>query len=217
VPSLQKAAGSVLVVDDDAELRRCLVRLLERSGYQTTEAGDGEEALERAEEETPALVIVEICLPGISGYQVCHELRQRFGPGLPIIFVSAARTESCDRTAALLVGGDDHLAKPLSPDELLIRVRRLIERSTPLNPVISRRLTPREQEVLRLLAEGLSAREAATHLVIAEKTVRTHIDHILGKLGVHSRAQAVALAYRRNLLADDAALSPPRIRLNARG
>jgi DNA-binding NarL/FixJ family response regulator len=195
-----RARGSILVVDDDDEFRGYLVRLLESSGYGATQAASGEEALEAAQEEAPALAILDICLPGVSGYQVCHELRQRFGAGLPIIFVSAGRTESCDRAAALLVGGDDYLAKPISPDEFLIRVSRMIQRSTPFNPAVSGRLTAREQQVLRLITEGLAPRQIALHLVISEKTVRTHIDHIFSKLGVHSCAQAVALAYRRNLL-----------------
>jgi DNA-binding NarL/FixJ family response regulator len=103
----------------------------------------------------------------------------------------------------LLVGGDDYLTKPVSPDELRIRVDRLIRNSAPLNPKVNGRLTTREQEVLRMLAEGMRAREIAGRLFIAEKTVNTHIDHIFSKLGVHSRAQAVALAYRQNLIRSD--------------
>jgi DNA-binding NarL/FixJ family response regulator len=200
MPTTSRPCGSVFVVDDDDEFRGSLVRVLERGGYVTRQWDSGEEALEAVEEDVPALVILDICLPGISGYQVCHDLRRRFGDGLPIVFVSASRTDSCDRAAALLVGGDDYLAKPISPDELLIRVGRMIRRSAPLNPAVSGRLTPREQDVLRLVAEGLGPREIATRLVITDKTVSTHIDHVFSKLGVHSRAQAVALAYQRNLL-----------------
>jgi DNA-binding NarL/FixJ family response regulator len=195
----QRTRSTVLVVEDDEVVRRSLVTALERAGYSTKDASNGERALELALEETPALVVLDVCLPGISGYEVCHDLRRSFGPGLPIIFVSAVRTESYDRVAGLLVGGDDYLTKPVSPDELRIRVDRLVERSTPLNPQVSAHLTAREQEVLRLLAEGFGAREIAGRLSIAEKTVNTHIDHIFRKLGVHSRAQAVALAYRREL------------------
>jgi DNA-binding NarL/FixJ family response regulator len=192
--------GPVLVVDDDSEFRASLAAVLERGGYAPRQAASGEEALEAAQEEPPALVVLDVCLPGISGYQVCHELRGRFGDGLPIIFISAVRTESWDRVAALLLGGDDYLAKPVCPDELLIRVSRMIRRSTPLNPAVSARLTAREQDVLRLMTDGLGPRDIAERLLITEKTVGTHIDHIFNKLGVHSRAQAVALAFRRDLL-----------------
>ena len=196
----QTLCGMVLVVDDDADVRSALVGPLDRAGYRTKEASSGEEAIELALGETPALVVLDVCLPGISGYQVCHDLRKLFGTGLPIVFVSAARTESYDRVAGLLVGGDDYLTKPISPDELRIRVDRLVRNSFPLNPAASGRLTAREQDVLRLLAEGVRARDIAARLFIAEKTVNTHIDHIFSKLGVHSRAEAVALAYRQNLI-----------------
>jgi DNA-binding NarL/FixJ family response regulator len=192
--------GSILVVDDDDEVREGLAATLDGAGYATKEASTGEEALEFALQETPALVVLDICLPGMSGYQVCHDLRRLFGASLPIIFVSAARTESYDRVAGLLVGADDYLTKPVAPDELRIRIDRLIRHSAPLNPGVTAQLTPREQEVLRLLADGLRASEIAEQLVIAEKTVSTHIDHIFTKLGVHSRAQAVGLAYRQDLI-----------------
>jgi DNA-binding NarL/FixJ family response regulator len=182
-------------------MRAFLVDTLERTGYATKEAATGEEALEAAlDGPAPGLAVLDVCLPGISGYQVCHDLRRSFGSGLPIIFVSAVRIESYDRVAGLLVGGDDYLAKPISPDEFLIRVDRLIHRSAPLNVTVSARLTGREEEVLRLLAEGLGPRDIATRLFISAKTVNTHIDHIFSKLGVHSRAEAVALVYRGDVL-----------------
>src|SRR5439155_16590484 len=130
--------------------------ICERAGHRTMLATDGEHALELVCAETPQLVVLDICLPGISGYQVCRSLRDRFGDGLPIVFMSAARTESYDRVAGLLVGGDDYFVKPLAPDEFLIRVERLLRRSTPLNGVVASTLTGRELDVLRLLAEGLS-------------------------------------------------------------
>lgn len=193
-------SGPVLVVDDDESVRGAVSSLLEQAGYAVLSAATGEEALEIAAHETPSLVVLDICLPGVSGYQVCVDLRARFGAGLPIVFISAARTESYDRVAGLLVGGDEYFSKPLSRDEFLIRVHRLIARSTPLNPDVTDQLTNREQDVLRLLAEGKASSEIATLLVITPKTVSTHVDHVLKKLGVSSRAQAVALAYRRDLV-----------------
>lgn len=190
----------ILVVDDDSDVRVQLCETLERAGYRTSAAGSGEEALLATGEETPILVVLDVCLPGISGYEVCRELRQEFGDALPIVFVSGARTESYDRVAGLLVGGDEYLAKPVAPDELLIRIERLVRRAAPVAPVVAEKLTRRELDVLRLLAEGLDVLEIGGRLVISPKTVNTHIDHVLQKLGVHSRAQAVALAYRRDLV-----------------
>jgi DNA-binding NarL/FixJ family response regulator len=165
-------------------------------------ARDGEEALETALSATPSLVVLDIDLPGISGYEVCRELRDRHGDGLPILFVSGTRTEQLDRVSGLLLGADDYLVKPFEADEFLARVRRHLSRSQApekANGALS--LTAREQEILGLLASGLDQRAIAEQLVISPKTVATHIQRILGKLGVRSRAQAVAFAHQHGLVA----------------
>jgi DNA-binding NarL/FixJ family response regulator len=147
-------------------------------------------------------VLLEVNLPEASGYEVCHELRQKHGDGLPIVFVSGDRTTSADRVAGLLVGADDYLPKPTDPDELVARVRRLVARAAapPETPRSGpAELTRRELEVLRLLADGLDQDAIAEQLVISGATVATHIQRVLKKLGVHSRAQAVALAYQEGL------------------
>jgi DNA-binding NarL/FixJ family response regulator len=188
--------SSVLVVDGDPDSRAALSRALQRAGYPTQQARTGEEALQAAGRQRPALVIMETHLPGASGYEISRELRERYGEELPIIFVSAARTDETDRVAGLLLGADDYLAKPIPFDHLLARVRRLVAQSAAVTGPAASRLTPREQEVLGLLAEGLEQNEIATRLFIAPKTVAKHIERILGKLGVRSRAQAVVLALR---------------------
>jgi DNA-binding NarL/FixJ family response regulator len=190
-----------LAVDGDGESRAVVASALCRAGYTTLEASSGEEAIEIARRDPPALVALEVKLPGICGYQVLVELRVEFGAGLPIVFVSGARTEACDRVAGLLLGADDYFVKPIASDEFLLRVRRLVDRSkAAIAPIVASKLTPRELEVLRLLAEGLDGDEIARRLFIARKTVRTHIEHIFCKLQVHTRGQAVALAYRQDLL-----------------
>jgi two-component system, NarL family, nitrate/nitrite response regulator NarL len=187
----------VLVVDGDPESRAALASALHRAGYQTEQVGTGEEALEAADRQRPAIVIMETHLGGASGYEICREFREQYGDALPIIFVSAARTEETDRVAGLLLGADEYLAKPIQFDHLLARVRRLMAQSTPTAQRMPSHLTAREQEVLGLLAEGFGPDEIASRLVVTSKTVAKHIEHILAKLGVHSRAQAVALALRR--------------------
>jgi two-component system nitrate/nitrite response regulator NarL len=101
--------------------------------------------------------------------------------------------------AGLLVGGDDYLVKPFDPNELLARVRRLLP-SRLAGGETTRTLTRRELDVLSLLVEGLSQPEIAERLFISPKTVGKHIEHILSKLGVHNRAQAVARAVRDELI-----------------
>jgi two-component system, NarL family, nitrate/nitrite response regulator NarL len=192
-------AALILIVDGDRQSRALISRVLKRVGYSTYEAETGEEALAAAKRERPALVVLEALLPGVSGYEVCRELKDEFGEALPIVFVSGTRTEPGDRVAGLLVGGDDYLVKPFDPDELLARVRRLLPPRLARGET-TRKLTRRELDVLSLLVEGLSQPEIAERLFISPKTVGKHIEHILAKLGVHNRAQAVALAVRDELI-----------------
>lgn len=194
-----RPCGPVLVVDDDEGFRALIAAVLEFDGYEIREAASGEEALEAARAEPPQLVVVDVRLPGICGYEVCRELREEFGGGLPVVFVSGEATQSYDRVAGFLAGGDDYLVKPFALDEFIARVRRLLQRSRMTAPGRSA-LTGRELEVLGLLAEGLAQGEIARRLYISPKTVGTHIERMFKKLGVHSRAQAIALAYRDDLL-----------------
>ncbi len=187
----------VLVVDDDEDFRALVRALLEHVGYRVEQAESGEDALKLIEADAPALVILDIRLPGLNGYEVCRRIRDRFDGEVAIVFVSGNRTESYDRSAGLLIGADDYIVKPFDASEFVARLRRL----APLNDLRENgngsriaRLTPRELEVLRLLAEGHDQDDIAEQLVISPKTVSTHIQRILGKLEVRSRAQAVALA-----------------------
>jgi DNA-binding NarL/FixJ family response regulator len=191
--------SSLLVVDDDDDFRTFVADLLRGAGHQVVEAATGNGALAHARAERPALIVLDVHLPDISGYEVCRELRDEFGDLLPIIFVSGERTESYDRVGGLLLGADDYVVKPFASDELLARVRRLLARSTQGDVVRRYDLTPRELEITELLAAGHSQAAIAERLVLSEKTVATHIQHILPKLGVHSRAEAVAVAHREGL------------------
>jgi two-component system nitrate/nitrite response regulator NarL len=192
-------APRILIADSDRQSCMLISHALNRAGYTTYLANTGEEALAAAKRERPVLVIVEPLLPGVSGYEVCRELKDEFGETLPIIFVSRDRTEPGDRVAGLLVGGNDYLVKPLDPNELLARVRRFLS-SALAGERTARELTRRELDVLSLLVDGLSQPEIAAKLFVTPKTVGKHIEHILAKLGVHSRAQAVAVAVRDELI-----------------
>jgi DNA-binding NarL/FixJ family response regulator len=190
-------ARPVLIADGDGEARFELATLLKAAGYEVLQAEGGDEAIALAQEGEPSVVILEIPLDVLCGYEVCRALKASRGPSVSVLFLSGTRTESYDRVAGLLVGADDYLLKPYAADELLVKVRRLDTRARPLSAGAAReKLTPRESDVLRLLAQGLTQAEIADRLAISSKTVSTHIEHVLRKLGVHSRAQAVALAFR---------------------
>ena len=163
-------------------------------------ASDGARALALAREQRPVAAILDVNLPELSGYEVCRGLRELYGESLPILFLSGERREDFDRVAGLMIGADDYLVKPFAPEELLGRLRALLRQSESREPARPHDLTKRELEVLSLLAAGLEQVEIAKRLVISPKTVSTHIERILAKLGVRSRAQAVALAFREDLV-----------------
>jgi DNA-binding NarL/FixJ family response regulator len=196
---VKNPGGGILLVDDNDGFRAFVSELLESIGYTTTQLTSGAAVLRAVAENRPAAILLDVHLPGLNGYQVCRELRNRYGDSIAIVFISGERTEALDRAGGLLIGADDYLVKPVDPAELIARVTRLVDRphsngARPNGKLES--LTQRENEVLDLLAEGLRQEEIADRLVISSKTVATHIQRVLGKLEVRSRAQAVSLALR---------------------
>jgi len=197
----ESRTGAVLVVDGDAAARGEAKAALERAGYHVKGFSSGGDALAAADADTPALALVELRLSDVTGYEVCRQIRDAYGDTVAVFLTSAERTESVDRVAALMLGADDFITKPFELEELVARVRRFVERA-PHNK--SRRgaalkVTPRERDVLTLLADGNNQQEIALALGISPKTVATHIQNLLGKFGAHSRAQLVALAYKQRL------------------
>jgi DNA-binding response OmpR family regulator len=189
-------ARVILVVTADAHLGDVLAKLLTRAGFDNSEIATGEAALTSAKRRRPSLVLLDLDLPDVSGFEVCFELRRIAGEQLPIIVLSGERTGSEDRVAGLLIGADDYVTKPFDPDELLARTRRMLSRTTVAQPAPDAPLTGRELQVLQLLATGLTQEGIGKELFISSKTVGTHIQRVMTKLGVHSRAELVALAYR---------------------
>jgi DNA-binding NarL/FixJ family response regulator len=195
------AGGGILLVDDDEAFRSFTGEVLESVGYETRQAASGAAALTAVSDRRPAAILLDVHLPDLNGYEICRELRERYGDSIAIVFVSGERTDALDRSGGLLLGADDYVTKPVDPGELVARIRRLVDRprtngNAPIANGKLDSLTHREQEVLDLLADGLTQEAIAIQLVISPKTVATHIQRILGKLEVRSRAQAVALVLR---------------------
>jgi DNA-binding NarL/FixJ family response regulator len=209
--------GTILIVDHDDASRLTGVQVAVRLGYDARPTPSADELLERLGSEAPTLAIVEVELEGpVNGLEVMRQLHERFGADLPVILVSANRTDALDRTAGLMLGADDYLTKPLDSGELLARVRRSLRRVPPAKVNGNGHgngdghhnghdsgLSPRERQILTLLAEGRTQSQIATELVISSKTVATHIQHVLSKLGVNTRAQAVSAAFQRGLVEPD--------------
>jgi DNA-binding response OmpR family regulator len=119
---------TVLVVDDEPLVRNVVVRYLEREGYRTLEAGDGDTARTILEREPLELVVLDLMLPGTDGLALCRWIRAR--SDLPVIMLTALGEET-DRIVGLEVGADDYVTKPFSPRELAARVKTVLRRSTP--------------------------------------------------------------------------------------
>ena len=202
--------SKVFIIDDDAGVRAAIQGLLKSEGLQSEGFESAEEFLKTERPDGPSCLILDVSLPGINGLEFQQQLRDA-GLPVPIIFITGVRTEPADRVAGLLLGADDYVVKPFDPDELLARVSRFLRRSSHIHSqnngrvahngrVASFELTHREQDVLVLMADGFGTDAIAQRLFISPKTVATHIQRILVKLGVHNRAQAVALAHREGLV-----------------
>jgi len=122
---------TVLVVDDEPIVREVVVRYLEREGFRTLEAADGESARELVERHDPGLVVLDVMLPGTDGLALCRWIRER--SDLPVIMLTA-RGEEADRIVGLELGADDYVTKPFSPRELAARVRTVLRRAAPREP-----------------------------------------------------------------------------------
>jgi len=116
----------VLIAEDDTHIREGLVEILEEEGYTTLQARDGREALDRFERDAPDFVCLDIMMPGLSGYDVCRELRRR-DAGVPVIFISA-KSEELDRVLGLELGADDFIVKPFGVREVIARIRAVSRR-----------------------------------------------------------------------------------------
>jgi DNA-binding NarL/FixJ family response regulator len=191
---------TVLIVDDDMTFTNFLATLIESAGYQPVTAHHADEAMGIAAETHPDVALIDVVMPGRGGYSLCRELRHHIDPTLPVMFISGERVDPMDRAAGIIAGGDDYLVKPVHPDELLARLARLLDRTRAHSLQPSVDLSEREVEILQLIAEGRRPPDVAGQLFIAPKTVSSHMQRIFTKLGVHTRAQAVAIAYEAGLI-----------------
>ncbi len=206
----------VLLVDDHAVVREGLRSFLElQDGVRIVgEAGDGEEAVRQAERLRPDVVLMDLSMPRLDGVGAMRELRRLVPECRVIVLTSFAEDERL--LPAIRAGAAGYLFKDVEPQELARAVRaahagqavldpavaaRLVEAiAQPAGESAAERLTPREREVLALIAGGLSNKRIARELGLSEKTVKTHVGHVLAKLGVSDRTQAALHAVHAGLL-----------------
>ncbi len=197
---LQRRA-SVLVVEDDATLRGLLAETLASAGYSVAQAGTADEAFALAREQRPAAVVLDVDLPGVSGYEICFELRAELGEEFAIVFVSGVRVDELDQRVGAMLGANDYLVKPFEPARLLAAVTRVLGRPQRASAAAGRAaLTGREVEILSLVRDGVARTAIAAQLGISPKTVGSHLERVTMKLGARTQTQAMATAVALGLL-----------------
>jgi DNA-binding NarL/FixJ family response regulator len=201
----------ILVIDDDAKMRRQVAALLTAEGYAAVEARHGREGVELAKKEKPALVLCDITMPEMNGHRVLEALRADAATThLPFIFLTGW-AEREDLRTGMNLGADDYLVKPVEPADLLtavsVRLRRRrqagagraasVADATPAALATALGLTPREAELLSWVVQGKTNPEIAIILGIKLTTVKKHLESIFAKLGVENRTAAVTLALEK--------------------
>jgi two-component system NarL family response regulator len=210
----------VLICDDHALFRRGLVMVLEsEEGIEVVaEAEDGEDAVARAEETVPDVVLMDVRMPKMSGIEATRAIADVV-PSAKILMLTVSDEEE-DLYEAVKAGATGYLLKEISIEEVANAIRAVTTGQSLISPsmaskllsefnnlakqaqqkVLAPKLTERELQVLKLVAQGLSNREVAEQLFISENTVKNHVRNILEKLHLHSRMEAVVYAVREKLL-----------------
>ncbi len=214
----------ILVVDDHPILRRALIEVIgdEADLEVVGQASNGQEAVEQARSLAPDLVLMDLLMPGKDGVQATQEIHAE-NPDVKILVLSSS-VEGANVLAAIQAGAMGYLCKEAQPQEILTGIRSVARDGMYLPPAIAarlvkgiqqgtgemaerrpvkagdtvplRELTGREQEIMGLLGQGLSNRIIAQKLTLSEATVRSHVYHILYKLGLEDRGQAIVYALR---------------------
>ncbi len=191
----------LLIADDHPLFRIGLRAALEKEGFTVVaEAGDGDEAVRLVETHQPEVVLLDIRMPRMDGIEACAAMRQRGYDGLVVMLTTF--TEAAIQNKAASAGANAYYSKEVSPAELARRILRLTQNPEDVAfvppPVPS--LTPREREVLDLLARGLTAREMGDILGLKPDTVRDYLKRLYGKLDAGNRIEALEQARRLGLL-----------------
>ena len=216
---------TVLLVDDEPLVRAGLRTILEAEPDLTVvgEAADGREALEAVASLKPDVVVMDVRMPEVDGIEATRRLHALDDPARVIVLTTFDHDEYVYE--ALRAGASGFLLKTAAPRQLVSAIRDVVAGDTLLAPTITRRLiedfisrgpppgtpsrhddlTPREREVMALVARGLSNGEIAARLFLSEATVKTHVVRILRKLGLRDRTQVVVFAYESGLVSPGSA------------
>ncbi len=205
----------VFLLDDHEIVRRGLRELLEAAGDMEVvgEAGTAEEALRRVPATSPDVAVLDVRLPDGDGVQVCRELRSRNAQLQCLMLTSFADDEAL--FDAIMAGASGYVLKQIRGSELVDAIRKVASGQSLLDPSVTARvlerlrtgapedkklegLTDQERRILDLLAEGLTNREIAERMYLAEKTVKNYVSNLLAKMGMQRRTEAAVYAARLN-------------------
>lgn len=210
----------IVLADDHAMIRQALARALaDTEGFEVVgEAGNGREALEVVARVNPNVLLMDVGMPDMDGLKATEAMRANF-PGVVVLILTVHEREDYF-FKALQAGASGYVLKGADMDELVEAILTVSAGSIYVTPSLmpklitdyvrlsqsdgakpgSDSLSPREQQVLRLIAEGQSTKDIADTLVISPHTVRRHRDHIMNKLNLHSKAELISFAVRRGIL-----------------
>ncbi len=192
---------TALVAEDEEIVRELAVSVLQRAGIDVHAAVNGEEALEVYRDVGGSIdvLVTDMVMPSVGGRELAERIHSA-DPGLPMVFMSGYTEDA--PPAGGSTASSSFLQKPFSASELVGAVREVIgEREERVEaPAAVCRLTPRESEILGLVAEGLTNDKVAAELAISPETVQSHVRNSMSKLGAETRTQAVATAVRRSLI-----------------
>jgi DNA-binding NarL/FixJ family response regulator len=198
---------TILLIEDQPDMRENIATILEMEDFAVLTANDGREGFDLAREEKPDLILCDVMMPIMDGYDVLNALRgDATIRGTPFVFLTA-KGEKRDLRAGMNLGADDYLTKPVTAEDLLSAVRARLERELirpgfmpnfeSAAPLEGLGLTPREAEVLLWVAQGKSNPEISAILGAAENTVKVHLGHIFEKLGADNRHAAMLIALEK--------------------
>ncbi len=224
----------VFLVDDHEIVRRGIADVIEREGDMTVvgEAGTVRSAVPRVKATSPDVVVLDVRLPDGTGVDACRQIRSEH-PELPCLMLTAFEDETTEE-AALLAGAQGWLLKDIRGAGLVTAIRRVVAGEQLIREDLRRRvrdrllheahattgadvsLTQREQQILKLIAEGLTNRQIGDRLQLAEKTVKNYVSGLLDKLGLERRTQAAVYGMRRDGTPETGGKVPPQARGQAR-
>lgn len=218
---MQEQGVKVLVVDDHALFRAGIVHLLNKQDdvESVAEAQHGAEAIEKAKELMPDLILMDISMPGMGGLEATRRIKELL-PYVKVVILTASEQDD-NIFEAVKAGAQGYLEKKIEPEPFLRMLREVVRGDAPISSLTATKilgefahlagreadriipeeqLSPREEEVLALLARGASNREIASSLGISDNTVKNHLRNILDKLHLKNRVQAAIFAIRKHLI-----------------